>query len=119
MIRIKKKGKLEIINVESKGREEKITFIAQAGTNLKNYLIYDATFTADGKQSNRGRHVFPFPNYEVDARQKITLIITSGIKIKRPATFYWHRNSPVINDTGDYLVLVEIKSEQRFLVAPK
>lgn len=119
MIKTRQKAKLKIANVESKGREEVITLVAQAGTNLKDYLIYDTTFTAEGEQSNKGRHVFRFPNYEVEACQEITLRITSGIKIKRPATFYWHRSSPVVNDTGDYLVLVEIKSEQRFPVAPK
>lgn len=119
MVRIKQKEKLEITNIESKGREERITLVAQAGINLKNYLIYDTTFTADGKQSNKGRHVFPFPDYEVNACQEINLVITSGIKIKRPATFYWNRSSPVINDTGDHLVLVEIRDKQLFPVASK
>jgi len=119
MIKIKQRRKLEITNVENEGREERVTFTAQAETNLRNYLIYDTTFTAEGEQSNKGRHVFRFPDYEVEACQEITLIIKTGIKIKRPATFYWHRSSPVINDTGDHLVLIEIKSEQRFSVAPK
>lgn len=119
MIKTKQRGKLEITDVKSKGREERITLIAQAGTNLKNYLIYDTTFSADGKLSNKGRHVFPFPDYEVEACQEITIVITSGIKVKRPATYYWHRSSPVINDTGDHLVLVEIRGEQWFPVASK
>lgn len=118
-MKIKEKANLEIVNIEGKGREEVITLVAQAGTNLKNYLIYDTTFTEEGEQSNKGRHIFRFPDYEVEACQEITLKITPGIKIKRPATFYWHRSSPVINDTGDYLVLIEIKSEQQFTVVPK
>lgn len=119
MIKTIRRGKLDIAKMKSKGREERITLVAQAGTNLKNYLIYDTTFTADGKQSNKGRHIFRFPDYEVEVCQEITLTITSGIKVKRPATFYWNRSSPVINDTGDYLILIEIRGEQWFPVASK
>lgn len=123
MIKTKHKMKLEITGVDGKGHVEKIYLIAHAEINLKDYLIYDATFADDGKPSNRGRHAYRFQDHVVEAGHKITLRITNGIStvLKIVGNLYlcWNRNNPIINDTGDYLTLIEIKDKQVFSTGPK
>ena len=114
-----KKMNLEITKITNKNNRETIFLTARADINLKDYVIYDTTFAADGKLSNKGRHVFPFPELEVKSNQQIFLVITSNIKMKKPLTFYWHRKSSVINNTGDHLVLLKIENKQNFLMAPQ
>ena len=128
MIKTKSKMELGITNVDAKDQVEKIYLTALARINLKDYLLYDATFTEEGKPSNKGRHVYRFPDREVEAGDKIILLITKGTsttgikttsKTDKALTLYWDRNSPIINDKGDSLTLVRIENEKSFSIGSK
>ena len=123
--------RLRIIRVEgpddNKEGVEKIFLNAQAGINLNDYLLYDTTFTDDDKQSNKGRHIYRFPNFEIDETHNIVLWIAKGPRLgtklladkTKGHRFYWGRTGPIINNTGDNLTLVRIAAEQLFEVAPE
>ena len=123
--------KLEITRVEgtddNEDHIEKIYFVAQAGINLNNYLLYDTTFTDENKESNKGRHVYRFPDYEVSETKEVELWIAKrqrlGIKVKsamqKSPKFHWDRIGPIINDTGDKLTVVKIEAAKTYEVRSK
>lgn len=131
MIKTRSKMKLEVTRIEgpddNKDHVEKIFFAAQAGINLNDYLLYDTTFTDSNKESNKGRHVYRFPDYEVKETKEVELWIAKrqrlGIKVKsvmeRSSQFHWDRSGPIINDTGDKLTVVKIETAKAFEVKPK
>ncbi|MDJ0365902.1 hypothetical protein QMK33_12130 [Hymenobacter sp. H14-R3] len=131
MIRTRSKIELEITRIEgpddNKDHVEKIYFTTQAGINLNDYLLYDTTFTDGNKESNKGRHVYRFPDYEVKEMNEVELWIAErqklGIKVKSimqiSPKFHWDRSSPIMNDTGDKLTVVKIATAKAFEARPK
>ncbi|RSK50117.1 hypothetical protein [Hymenobacter rigui] len=103
-----------------KGKVEKIFVQAVRDVNLSDYLIYDTTFDDEEDFSNKGRHVYRFPTYQLAKGERAVLWIAEGPRGAKPTTihekpaqrFYWGRKGPVINNTGDNLTLVEISASK-------
>ncbi|UOQ53058.1 hypothetical protein [Hymenobacter cellulosivorans] len=120
---------LSITNVDNISKPEIIYFYASEALNLKDYLLYDATFSDEDHPSNKGRHVFRFPTHALKKGDRIALEIGEGPRKGEPATitvggtkgvkthvFYWDRKAPIINNTGDKLTLVKIADDHVFTV---
>ncbi|WP_400190682.1 hypothetical protein [Hymenobacter sp. B81] len=120
---------LVITNVENTTQPERIFLHAKEALNLNDYLIYDATFTDEEHQSNKGRHVYRFPTHLVAKDARIVLEIGPGPRKGNPVDLtvgttanvkghrhYWDRKAPIINNTGDKLTLVRIASDNIFTV---
>lgn len=110
---------LKVVQVRAQGDEKKEVVILRAleDCNLKGYMIFDETFNSDGSTSNKHRHIFFFPSWEVKKGDQIFLRTRAGINIKGktlegdPASyFYWGLNSPVWNEEGDKVHLIKIQS---------
>lgn len=122
---------LEIIEVQNpKDNDhgvEKVFFRAKKGANLKNYLLYDNTFTDEDELSNKGQHAYRFPTFAITEDCYIVLWVAKGPRRGKPVTisikgksagsgqrFFWNRRAPIINNTGDKLTLVKIADQQIF-----
>lgn len=108
---------LRTIRVHNHGDagQEYVLLEAIANCQLNRYALYDATYTADGKTSNKQRHFYRFPPKGVDAGDWVSLrtgkgqngssVNDDGRTVHR---FYWGLNHPVWNDDGDAAVLINI-----------
>jgi hypothetical protein len=127
---------LEIVEVQNPSHNddgvEKVYFYAKKGENLKNYLLYDNTFTDEDELSNKGQHAYRFPTFSVTEDCYIALWIGKGPRKGVPAIihnkgkkvgtghrFFWNRKASVINNTGDKLTLVKIADQQVYEVEPE
>lgn len=109
--------KLEILRVQNQGdaTEEYVLFEAVEDCNLNRYALYDATYTGEGKISNKMRHFFRFPSHDVAAGDLVslrtgkgkreTLVNNLGRTVHR---YFWNLNEAVWNDEQDAAVLLEI-----------
>jgi hypothetical protein len=110
---------LKVIRVREQGDEKKeyVTIQAKEDCNLEGYMIFDETFKNDGSASNKHRHVFIFPDWEVKKNEWVFLFTCSGkntrgkTKDSSPASyFYWGLKSPVWNEEGDKVHLIKVES---------
>ncbi|WLH43932.1 hypothetical protein [Pseudomonas beijingensis] len=110
---------LSILRVEAQGDEKKeyVILRAKEKCNLKEYMIFDETFKSDGSASNKHRHVFIFPDWEVKENEYLYLFTGTGENKKGTSKdgsvasyFYWGLNSPVWNEGGDKVHLIKVKS---------
>ncbi len=116
---------LKIGEVRAQGDETKEVVVIRAlkDCNLKSYMIFDETFKSDGSTSNVHRHVFIFPSWEVKQNDYIFLRTRVGTNRKGktkqgdPANyFHWQLNSPVWNEKGDKVHLINVESAITFKV---
>lgn len=116
---------LEIKKVAGQGdvSEEYVNILVKKDCNLQGYMVMDETFNNDGTASNKHRHVFIFPNYEVKKDDRIFLRTGVGKDMKcktvdgSPAhRFHWGLKSPVWNEGGDKVHLVKIQNATHFIV---
>ncbi|AHL34729.1 hypothetical protein CD58_18305 [Pseudomonas brassicacearum] len=116
---------LEVIRVVEQGdaKNEYVVIRAQKACDLKGYMILDETYKDDGSTSNKHRHVFTFPSWEVEEDEYIFISTRSGTNRKGKTTegtpasyFYWGLNSSVWNEEGDKVHLVKIESAVTFKV---
>ena len=84
--------------------------------NLKGYMVFDETFKNDGSASNKHRHVFIFPSWEVKKNEYIFLFTRTGENKKgktldgtAASYFHWGLKSPVWNEEGDQVHLIKVK----------
>lgn len=76
--------------------------------NLKGYAVVDRTFTAEGKVSNEFRHIFVFPNLQIEKDDWVRLYTGTGIYSRTKSStgtgyihnFYWESDSCVWNNNG-------------------
>jgi hypothetical protein len=68
--------------------EEFVRLSTSEKTNLKGYALVDRTFDADGKVSNEFRHIYVFPDMEVNPKEWVRLYTGKG------------KNSDGKNDNG-------------------
>lgn len=117
---------LKVIKVSEQGDEKKeyVTLQANEDCNLEGHIIFDETFNNNGSPSNKHRHVFIFPRWEVKKNDYIFLFTKSGENIrgvttsKKPASFfYWGLKSPVWNEEGDKVHLIQVKTASNFKVS--
>lgn len=108
--------KLKIVDVKSKGDFDKeyVLLQATADCNLKDYMICDETYDADGK-SNLNRHSYWFPDRPVKKDDFVSIWTKTGknavgkIDGDKPLhRFYWNLKGAVWNNSGDVAHLVEI-----------
>ncbi|CAI8878442.1 hypothetical protein [Pseudomonas brassicacearum] len=110
---------LSIIRVEEQGDEKKeyVILRAEEKCNLEGYMIFDETFKNDGSASNKHRHVFIFPNWEVKKNEYVYVFTKSGENKRGESAvgnaasyFFWGLNSPVWNEEGDKVHLIKVRS---------
>lgn len=113
---------LKLLSVTAQGdaSKEYLTLRVLEDCNLKNYMIFDSTFSSNGATSNKHRHVFVFPSWDVKKGDYIFLRTRPGSHGKLTTSnsfpahgFHWGLNSPVWNETGDTAHLIKISSENK------
>lgn len=91
--------------------------------NLSNYAVVDNTFTEKGTPSNKQRHFYAFPDYDVKKGDAIVLYTKSGSlapTFRNEATetkyhyFFWGVDHSIWNsdDTAHLLQLVDFSNKQ-------
>ncbi|MDR6915103.1 hypothetical protein J2X66_001968 [Pseudomonas sp. 3296] len=116
---------LKVIEVRAQGDETKEVVVMRAlkDCNLKGYMIFDETFKSDGSTSNVHRHVFIFPGWKVEKDDYVFLSTRAGTNRKGATTegsaahyFHWNLNSPVWNEKGDKVHLINVENAITFKV---
>jgi hypothetical protein len=114
---------LRVSEVRAQGDEKKEVVVIKAlkDCNLKGNIVFDETFKSDGSTSNVHRHVFIFPDWDVEKGDHIFLRTRSGRNRKGETTkgdaahyFHWGLNSPVWNEKGDTVHLISVESAVKF-----
>lgn len=108
--------KLRIDKVHGHGdaSEERVLLTVIEDCNLNCYMVSDATYSEDGKISNKHRHSKWFVTKEVKKGERVALHTKVGDRktVSKDGTTwhheYWNFKSPIWNDDGDAAVLVEI-----------
>lgn len=114
---------LKITSVHNHGdfEEEHVLLEVTGDCDVGRYLLADSTYTADGKVSNRLRHLYWFPDRQVKRGERVSLwtkkgenttaTLKDGTKVHR---FFWNLETAIWNDSGDCAVLIEAKTWQFF-----
>ena len=101
-------------------REERIVLWAKPSglmgvLNLGDFLIADTTYHDNETVSNKLRHVYWFPDYEVKPGDLVILYTREGDEFSSPNSdgtrshfFYWGLGRPVWNEDSDSAVLIKI-----------
>ena len=116
---------LNYVKIGKKGEDEEyILFKASNDCYLKNYLVHDNTFDADGDLSNKLRHMYRFNrNLTIKAGEYVALYVKKKGEYKIGTydnavchLFYWGLDVSVFNADGDHLYLLKIDETKRFPV---
>lgn len=116
---------LEFKAIGKKGEDDEfILFYAKETCNLKNYLIHDDTFDADGELSNKLRHMYRFNrSITVKKGEYVALYVkrTGDYKVNSYLKsychiFYWGLDVSVFNNVGDHLYLLKIEDSSKSFV---
>lgn len=107
--------KISQVNGRGSASSEYVVFKVLKDCNLKNFMVCDKTFNADGTPSNKHRHVYFFPSCEAKAGEVVWLNTCPGTNCKNVAKggqraheFFWGLNSSVWNDGGDKVHLIKM-----------
>jgi hypothetical protein len=112
---------LEIKSLRNHGNEteEYLCLEVLEDTDLRNFLVLDATFASDGSVSNRQRHPHWFKPRMVKAGDFVWLYTGKGPDRSRPNKekttthiLYWGLEKPVWNNSGDTAVLFRISGSK-------
>lgn len=94
---------------------EKIVLDVLENCDIGEYLIFDTTYTKDGKISNKLRHSYWFPDQIVKKGDIIVLYTKEGSNTStinangtRNYFYYWNLKNSVWNDEGDCALLMHI-----------
>lgn len=111
--------KLRIDRIKGHGDEEqeRVLLTVLEDCNLNRYMISDATFSSEGKMTNKHRHSKWFTNKEVKKGERVILYTRVGTDSKKKGDdgvvwhkVYWGLKTGVWNDDGDLAVLVRISN---------
>lgn len=120
--------KLKIIGIDNSGSldDECVKLEAMEDCNLGDYMIADCTYVDEHEISNKARHNFFFPDWNVKKGDEILLWTHGdfnpqttkkfGIAIHQ---FSWNFNEQIWNNKGDCAFLCEIADCQAFGVSAK
>ena len=108
--------KVKIRSVIDHGHaDERIIFDVIDDTEIGDHLVFDTTYTSNGRISNKVRHSFWFPDQKVKRGDVVVLYTskgtdTSSINRDNSTTwfFFWGLNSCVWNNDGDCALLMHI-----------
>jgi len=99
--------KIHSIVNSSNPQNEFVRLSTKIKTNLKGYAIVDVTFDDDGNPSNEFRHIYFFPDLEVNPGEWIRLYTGKGVNDlgkngnNQDVHFlYWNSDECVWNDQG-------------------
>lgn len=108
----------------NKPEEEIVWLCASAKVNTKGYALVDRTFDSDGTISNEFRHIYVFPNLELNVKDWVKLHTGSGkyqaVNNKGGGIthfLYWNSDECVWNDKGgDTATLIKYTVENKVKV---
>ena len=117
---------LSFVEIAKKGKDDEyILFYAQEDCNLKNYLLHDDTFNADGELSNKLRHMYRFNRNVVAKKGEYVAVYVKkeGNYVKGTYNktsvchiFYWGLDVSVFNEEGDHLYLLRIAETSKSII---
>ncbi len=119
--------KLEIIGIDNEGglENECVNLKVLEDCNLGNYLIADCTYVDEHAISNKARHTFFFPDWNVKKGHEVLLwtygdfnpktVENDGLVIHN---FFWRFDTEIWNNEGDCAFLCELSDWKAFNVAP-
>lgn len=108
---------LEILSIKNKGdhTQESVTLRALTRCQIGHYVLFDSTYTREGKVSNEVRHTYWFPDKVVAAGDFLVLHIAPGRTDPHPNQantithhFHWGISRPVWNDDQDFATLLHV-----------
>ncbi|WP_409497520.1 hypothetical protein [Pseudomonas fragi] len=108
------KLKIDVVHGHGDATEERVLLTVLEDCNLNCYMVCDATYSRDGKISNKNRHSKWFVNKIVKKGERVSLHTRVGEDHDEKQGgviwhhIYWNFKSPIWNDDGDGAVLVEI-----------
>lgn len=96
--------------------KEYVAMRVDADCDVGDYILADTTYIEPDQISNELRHMFWFPNKQVEAGDTIILRTGTGTNTEEAMDdgstkhrFYWGLKSAVWNDTGDTAVLIKVE----------
>ncbi|WP_144172780.1 hypothetical protein [Pseudomonas sp. Kh13] len=110
------KVKIDHVHGHGDASEERVLLSVVDDCNMKYYMVADTSFTADGRISNKHRHVHWFQSVAVKKGERISLhtkpgayqtTVSGGVKWHH---FYFGLKTPIWNDDGDAAVLFEVNN---------
>lgn len=95
--------------------EERFLFWASKGTQLSDYAFYDCTYDSDGNPTNVWRHFFRFPEHVMEENGYICVYTRPGTRNatmngKRILTYRIGNDNDILNDGGDVVCVIKIRS---------
>lgn len=117
---------LKFIQIGNKGKDDEfILFQAINDCNLRDYLVHDNTFDADGELSNKLRHMYRFNRsvvakkneyVAIKVKQSGKYVMGTYSKTSPCHIFYWGVDHDIFNKDGDKLYLLRIAETLPFPV---
>lgn len=116
---------IRIVNAKDCGELDKeyIVLVADANTDLWDYILSDSTYHGDGTTSNKHRHVFDFDQIQAITLSKgdIVLLYTKKGKLfvhqlpngAKAYVIYWGLNETVWNKDGDEAILIKVAERSK------
>ena len=112
------------MNIEIKGirdggvtNKERLVLKVIADDDIGYYVVFDTTFTEDGKISNKVRHSYWFPDKKVRAGDLVILYTKVGTQSETQNNdgstshfFYMGLDKTIWNKQGDCAVLLEARN---------
>lgn len=112
--------------IANRGKDDEfILFYAQDDCNLRDYLVHDDTFNADGELSNKLRHMYRFNRNIIAKKGEYVVLYVKKEGNYSPGTykktfachiFYWGVDHEIFNAEGDRLYLLRIAETKPFPV---
>ena len=116
---------LEFQRLGKKGEDDEyILFHANEDCNLRDYLVHDDTFNADGEISNKLRHMYRFNRTVIAKKGEYVALYVKQKGVYTKGTigssichlFYWGLDVSVFNNAGDHLYLLRIAETSKSFV---
>lgn len=112
---------LKIIGIKDHQDMDKQRLVLQATDdgNLINYAVVDNTFTTKGELSNKHRHFYSFPDYEVKKGDYVVLYTKQGTDTPQKHGedqyhyFFWNLEVSVWNEDDTAYLLQMIDSSKK------
>jgi hypothetical protein len=109
--------KIREVRDGGKLEKERVVLEVVAEDDIGYFLVCDSTYTADGKLSNKLRHIYWFPDKKVSPGDLVVLYTKGGQQSQKPFDigvgtthfFYWGLKETVWNKDGDCVVVLDCR----------